>query len=197
MSEELKPCPFCGSSRARLIFVEGGGGLPAEAWVKCDSFTCDATGNRFQTARIYETEGIKADAISAWNTRTPPGNAEDLREAVARIVDPIAFKSWQSLYEYCQNTGDTEEWSRHAADGFHKKSCDHALAKADAIIALLPSKNGPEVVDLPEAFESWWAMSSHHNRRMIGYSDKKSLAYSAFEAGALFPSIISKLADAK
>jgi hypothetical protein len=57
------------------------------------------------------------------------------REAVARIIDPIAFKSWQGLYAFCLPQ-DGEEDARRYADQTHKAQCDKALAKADAIIAL-------------------------------------------------------------
>lgn len=59
------------------------------------------------------------------------------REAVARIVDPIAFKCWQATYDYGRRIGDSELEALETAEWAHGKSRDEALAKADAILALL------------------------------------------------------------
>lgn len=37
--------------------------------------------------------------------------------------------------------------------------------------------------DVVEVFEAWWATSPRRNRDLIGYSDKKCLAFDAFSAG--------------
>jgi len=68
-------------------------------------------------------------------TPTTPDPAQ--REAVARIVDPLPFKSWQALYDYCLSEGDAKDSAKDAADGFHLASMEEARSKADAILALL------------------------------------------------------------
>ena len=71
-----------------------------------------------------------------------PAPAVD-REAVARIVDPIAFKCWQAIYDYGRRIGDSELEALETAEWAHGKSRDEALAKADAILALLSPATSP------------------------------------------------------
>ena len=63
----------------------------------------------------------------------PAVGAED----VARLIDPMAFKSWHGLYDYCIRDGADDAFARRCADSTHKADCDAALAKADAILSLL------------------------------------------------------------
>lgn len=63
--------------------------------------------------------------------------AGKLREKMARIVNPSAFASRQSLHDYCISQGDTEDEARKIADDTHKPDCEKAFAKADAILAIL------------------------------------------------------------
>ena len=63
----------------------------------------------------------------------PAVGAED----VARLIDPMAFKSWHGLYDYCIRDGADDAFARRCADSTHKANCDAALAKADAILSLL------------------------------------------------------------
>lgn len=65
----------------------------------------------------------------------PPSAA---REKIARVIDPSAFKNWQGQYDYGLKANSNEPEARRCADYFHKAACDEALAKADAILALLP-----------------------------------------------------------
>jgi len=58
------------------------------------------------------------------------------REEIARIIDPMAFKGWQRLYDYSEKS-EGGDFAKRCADSFHKKECDEALAKADAILAAL------------------------------------------------------------
>jgi hypothetical protein len=58
------------------------------------------------------------------------------REAIARIIDPIAFKAWQSAYDYCIAQGDPEDAAVAQADWSQKRAKEEALAKADDILAL-------------------------------------------------------------
>jgi Lar family restriction alleviation protein len=61
MSDELKPCPFCGGkAELRIRDVN----MPKEFQVRCNGFTCKV---RPETDLFIERE----DAIAAWNKRTP------------------------------------------------------------------------------------------------------------------------------
>ena len=95
---ELLPCPMCGRNRNRLILVEGGSGLPAEAWIECDAMTCGVKGPRFQTAQLYDTTGIKSQAIMAWNNRAilarlAPAPEKGVREALESALRALAMDS--------------------------------------------------------------------------------------------------------
>lgn len=74
-----------------------------------------------------------ADAIEALS-RAPM--AEGL-EAVARIIDPWAFKNWQNLYDYCLAHGDGDEGARATADHMHSEARAAAMLKARAAIAAI------------------------------------------------------------
>ena len=59
MSEELKPCPFCGS-RAEVNYK-----IDLDSWiVECSNFCCPAS---YMIGWWYDTE---RDAIDGWNRRT-------------------------------------------------------------------------------------------------------------------------------
>ena len=66
MSEELKPCPFCGSKDIKFaVFDAKDGG--AIACMMCK--ICEACGPTVDT-RPTEGEAEYNDAISAWNRRS-------------------------------------------------------------------------------------------------------------------------------
>lgn len=65
MSDELKPCPFCGSDK---VLVIGMADKPLDCYrwhVECQE--CHCTGRRF-----YRAEGARREmAVAAWNRRAP------------------------------------------------------------------------------------------------------------------------------
>ena len=61
MSEELKPCPFCGGDAEITKWHEG-------YFVECKKQRCGGT------IGAYKTE---EEAIEAWNTRAKDGNDAD------------------------------------------------------------------------------------------------------------------------
>lgn len=61
------------------------------------------------------------------------------REEIARLVDPLAFKDWQSLHDRCSKNGDDPDEARETADWAHKAACDTARTKADSILARIGS----------------------------------------------------------
>ena len=79
MSEELKPCPFCGTS---VVGIEYDG---LYRWVECGNMDCNAAGKVF----AFLTDVGNADHIVAnnWNTRP----IEDgLRAELARLTAELA-----------------------------------------------------------------------------------------------------------
>jgi hypothetical protein len=86
------------------------------------------------------------------------------REAIARIVDPAAFKSWAMLYQYCKDVGDNDETAERHANDTHLPEVQRALAKADAILAL--SQPRAFVNDSPRFLGRKRAGLDHGKRRI-------------------------------
>ena len=93
MSDELKPCPFCGGAMQRWIEVEDSG--PAGAWTaRVTCAECDADGP--PTKDWHERQAIAEEgAIAAWNTRaleavgTPakvPADAVERLKSMKRLL---------------------------------------------------------------------------------------------------------------
>jgi hypothetical protein len=124
---------------------------------------------------------------------TPPvrGHGEELREAIARIINPLAFKSWQSLYDYGVRQRDTEAEARETADWAHKKDCDEALAKADQIIATLPPINRDAVL---EALEKAAQVAENHGP--LGYMSDRERDYCRDHGGEIAEQIQALQPDA-
>lgn len=119
----LLPCPFCGGPIDR--------GTATAADLIWYSIECQSCGAKIE-------EGDESQLETAWNRRITPKPddiAEGLRERIARIVDPMAFKNLGALYEYCIACGDSEADARKVAEDTHKPECDKAMAKADCILA--------------------------------------------------------------
>lgn len=77
----LLPCPFCGGEAWLNDYEAKHGGLsPRRRSPECRS--CGVSRGYLPTAN---------KAIAAWNRRPAPAPAGELRERVARIVDPEAF----------------------------------------------------------------------------------------------------------
>lgn len=70
MSEKLKPCPFCGDN---MIVVDNGEiCCPVEYEASARCANCDAQGPG--AYRHDSVDDAIAEAITLWNTRTPPGD---------------------------------------------------------------------------------------------------------------------------
>ena len=74
-------------------------------------------------------------------------NADEVREKVARIIDPHAFKSWQATYDYGLRIGDSEATAMETAEWAHGKQRSEAFAKAAAVLALLAPSVGDVRLD--------------------------------------------------
>ncbi len=74
----------------------------------------------------------------------PPGPPEQApspptREAIARVIDGFAFRSWEAAEAYLIKQGDGDEYRADFRRTFHA-NVDIALTKADAVIAYLAEK---------------------------------------------------------
>jgi Lar family restriction alleviation protein len=101
MSEKLLPCPFCGSE-ARLC-------MPAyplasdcgDAMVSCN--ICDADGpNTLIDMAVHDLAdwpGVEAEAIAAWNRRTPAPEGEAWRAALRALVRDCLANDFNELWD--------------------------------------------------------------------------------------------------
>ncbi|MDE2104449.1 MAG: Lar family restriction alleviation protein, partial [Patescibacteria group bacterium] len=90
MTEELKPCPFCGSAAIVRPEEEEGCGF----YVCCsspDCFCCIGEGYD-RSAMPEHSFAAREDAIAAWNRRAPPDEAAAIRAACDEYV-PDAEKA--------------------------------------------------------------------------------------------------------
>jgi hypothetical protein len=117
MTEELKACPWCGDQPIRNGRLGAGGVLCADPTHRAQTYGAD-----------------QASADAAWNSRPTPADPGEVREKVARIIDPVVFKSWQSMIEHCEAVGDGDEAGLRYANATYLKTMEEARAKADAIL---------------------------------------------------------------
>lgn len=87
---------------------------------------------------------------------------EELVEKVARDIHQNAFRQYDSLYQYCLNSGDTEVLAKSCADTMHGAECDEARAKAKAAIAtILEALSEPSEAMLDAAHHVQWEYGSN------------------------------------
>lgn len=97
MSDEMKPCPFCGASGATSIGVYHNENF---SWAYCDA--CETEGPT--------VEGGKAEAIAAWNRRAQ-SEADTAR--IAQLEESLRFytqpESWRARGLYMSGRTPTSE----------------------------------------------------------------------------------------
>jgi Lar family restriction alleviation protein len=85
VSDELKPCPFCGSEKVHIVYCN-------EAYGVCDS--CGARGKSYPDEYGHIAESIDREwAVKSWNTRP-------LEDALRANIDELE-KQLQSYKDFC------------------------------------------------------------------------------------------------
>ena len=139
MSEELKPCPFCGGEARCEPNPDQGHKYHPTCYVVCDE--CGASSNP------YNDRLDRGQAIAAWNSRTPPtSNAEGLREAAAKAIRDLATKEFGVGMSYA---ADFMGFPALNIYGKRATAAKWLMDNADAVLALLaPAIDGRrEVVE--------------------------------------------------
>ena len=88
MSEELKPCPFCGGTDIAISVDENQG----NKWGSAVCYSCSAVGPEVRTGyETYPEASWRAEAAAEWNRRASPVDArrEALEEA-AKVAAEVA-----------------------------------------------------------------------------------------------------------
>lgn len=85
MSNELKPCPFCGASAV----IENDYGR--EYWAQCTDLECGATDGALSKS--------PTDAANYWNRRPAPAQGA-LPDALPELPKPVRMSSDQSYLGY-------------------------------------------------------------------------------------------------
>lgn len=111
MTEELKPCPFCGGEAALIIPSELVEADCADIYVSCEE--CEAESQhvvvemRDRTPDLWPCE--RRDAIAAWNTRLSH-SAE--KEALIEALEKIAGRSFRNQRSYLKVAQEMRETAR-------------------------------------------------------------------------------------
>lgn len=80
-------------------------------------------------------------------------NNEPLDEVVDRVawaINPLSFKQWQSMYDYCIRHGDDEQTARRYADVMHLPDIKKVHEQARAAIAAMSNAGWSEGVEALE-----------------------------------------------
>lgn len=90
VKEALEPCPFCGGNGKMIHPMspwtkEGYG--PDGSRITCERLDCSGVGKACYGPNQDD------EAIAAWNTRATLQPSGERRDAIARIIDPVAFDS--------------------------------------------------------------------------------------------------------
>ena len=103
MSEELKPCPFCGSEAELKAILDtdtdedGHEDETAKYYVACSSYLCNVQTKRYNDKNI---------AVFFWNQRH---TSEKGKKARITTAAPDMYNFIRTLYELLTNPEDDEE----------------------------------------------------------------------------------------
>jgi len=114
MSDELKPCPFCGEEPCFVAYGEDAGPFATRFTAECQNDDCI----------MQSTYVTKTDAAAAWNNRPVEDALRAERDAyrsdAARLADKWNSVPWdalQDLAQYVDNDDDPgriELWAHEA-----------------------------------------------------------------------------------
>lgn len=117
MSEELRPCPFCGSYHVRVCTIPTGYKHNPRVWyVKCDD--CESKGSR-----VFD----KSEAITRWNIRIERTCLMEWNAPMERTCECVA--------EYAKSPIDGKTIVLHRCSACHElmrphmNYCPHCGAK--------------------------------------------------------------------
>jgi Lar family restriction alleviation protein len=133
MSDDLKPCPFCGGNAKRYYRADDSG-WENTYWVGCTD-GCGAS------TACYET---KALAVTVWNTRIDTDDMADrIEELEAKLAKEIEISNQRGNHIEFILTPQMSDLQ------FQLKDLQAQLAKAvdaiDGLLAVLPDDEGPEI----------------------------------------------------
>lgn len=111
MSEELKPCPLCGNGDAPFVITED------RTWIECGDCTSRVVLGPFDT---------EAEAITAWNQRTPDPRIAELEAAIRECEVTFRFYEQQHLAKKTQDGDEKAYRNKQMAD-----KCRQALKGPD------------------------------------------------------------------
>lgn len=97
MSDELKPCPFCGGTELETLGSN-------DHYVRCSKCRAEGPTASIRMARSnFEDVNKRADALAkeAWNTR--PGEDRARREGFEWLLDTILKLGFDTGFSVCAN----------------------------------------------------------------------------------------------
>ena len=97
MSDDLKPCPFCGYDEIQITVDENQG----TKWGRAVCFSCNAVGPEVRTGYDKSFEAPwRAEAAAEWNRRASDTEIERLR-AAAKLA-PNELETWRWVLPHPQ-----------------------------------------------------------------------------------------------
>ena len=93
MSDDLKPCPFCGYDKIQITADENQG----YKWGRAVCICCNAVGPEVRTGYDKSFEAPwRAEAAAEWNRRASDAEIERLRADNKRLTDKLlSIAEWE------------------------------------------------------------------------------------------------------
>ena len=121
MTDELKPCPFCGNKYPAIGYDSDMKALNRENCVTARCRQCGAETRKFPNA---------SDAASSWNTRSTPK------------VKPLVWRQWGNEWDANNPVGENFTVKIDGHSGFYLFCGDHT--KATDFIEAVRDRSTPE-----------------------------------------------------
>lgn len=109
MSDELKPCPFCGGEAEISWYARVSSSDAAGYFVECISCSASGEGFDIQGEMPDRIEYTKSKAISAWNTRSGTATFKGhqiLAEKIASASHDHGSIAWCAAYDAAKQVAD-------------------------------------------------------------------------------------------